>query len=102
MRAIITLMVTLALAGCASHGKPITQQQIDRIEEGKTTKQELLASFGKPIAVLKNSDGTEVIGWGYARIGFAGTSYQNQSISVTLDPDGKVIRYTTGSVGDSR
>jgi len=102
MRKILIAAALILAAGCASHGRPITQAQIDQIEEGKTTKQELLASFGKPVVTSRNSDGTEIIGWAYAKVGFAGSSYQNQSLTVTLDPQGKVLRYTTSEVGDPR
>jgi len=102
MRKILIAAALLVLVGCASHGKPITQWQIDQIEEGETTRQDLLASFGRPVVTSRNSDGSEIIGWAYAKVGFAGSSYQNQSLTVTLDPQGKVLRYTTSEVGDPR
>lgn len=102
MRAIFALIAAITLTACASHGRPITGSQVAAISEGVTTKQDLLASFGRPIVTSKNSDGTEIIGWAYAKVGFAGSSYTNQSITVTLGPDGKVQSYTTSDIGDPR
>lgn len=102
MRKILIAAALILTAGCASHGRPITKAQIDQIEEGKTTKQDLLASFGRPVVTSRNSDGSEIIGWAYAKVGFAGSSYENQSITVTLDPQGKVLNYTTSDISDPR
>ncbi len=102
MRAIIVLIAAFVLSACASHGRPITDAQVSAIEEGVTTKQDLLSSFGRPIVTSKNSDGTEILGWAYAKVGFAGSSYTNQSFTVTLNPDGTVRSYTTSAVGDPR
>jgi len=96
------LFAALTLAACASHGRPITEAQISAIEPGVTTKQELLSSFGRPVVTSKSSDGAEVIGWGYAKVGFAGSSYTNQSVTVILNPDGTVKSHTASSIGDPR
>ncbi|MFG3451158.1 hypothetical protein [Stutzerimonas stutzeri] len=102
MRAFFVLIAAFTLSACASHGRPITDEQVSAIREGVTTKQDLLASFGRPVVTSKSSDGTEIIGWGYAKVGFAGSSYTNQSITVTLNPDGTVKSYTTSATGDQR
>ena len=102
MRAIFVLIAAVTIAACASHGRPITDEQVSAIKAGVTTKQELLSSFGRPVVTSKNSDGTEIIGWGYAKVGFAGSSYTNQSITVIMNPDGTVKSYTTSDIGDHR
>ena len=95
MRKIILLAASLVLAACTTYGKPVTQQQLDQIKTGVTTRDDLLSSFGKPLVVTRNSDGTQVYSWGYAKVGFAGSSYKNQALSVILDSSGKVVSYTT-------
>ena len=100
MRRFIIFVAAALLTACATHGRPITQGQIDQIQKGQTTGDELLNNFGKPIVHSKNSDGTEIIGWAYAKVGFAGSSYENRSLTVTLGPDGKVVSFTTSDMSN--
>lgn len=95
MRKLAITAMAIALSACATYGKPVTQAQLDAIQQGKTTREELVASFGQPLAVTKNSDGTQVMSWGYSHVGFAGSNYKSQGLSVILDPSGKVVSYTT-------
>jgi len=96
MNKISVIAAALLLSACATTGgRPISQQQVEAIKPGQTTRDDLLSAFGKPLVQSKNSDGTEVLGWGYAKVGFAGSSYENQSISVIFGQDGKVVSYTT-------
>ncbi|MGF6595200.1 hypothetical protein [Pseudomonas sp. 2835] len=95
MQKIIILIAACLIAACTTYGKPVTDAQLAAIKQGVTTKGELLASFGPPLATARNSDGTQVMSWGYAHVGFAGSSYKNQALSVILDASGKVVSYTT-------
>ena len=100
MNRILTLVAACLLSACSTHGKPVTQAQLDQIKQGVTTREELLGSFGNPLAVARNSDGTEAMSWGYSQIGFAWTSYKNQALSVVLDSSGKVVSYTTSETAN--
>ena len=95
MKKVFTLVAVCLLAACSTFGKPVTQAQLDQIQQGVTTKDDLLSSFGKPLSVTKNSDGTQIMSWGYAKVGFAGSSYSNQALSVVLDSSGKVTSFTS-------
>jgi len=96
MRKIFVLLASCALAACATqYGKPVTQAQLDQIKQGVTTKNDLLSSFGSPLTTSSNSDGTQIMSWGYAKVGFAGSSYSNQALSVIIDSSGKVVSFTT-------
>lgn len=95
MKKVFTLVAVCLLAACSTFGKPVTQAQLDQIQQGVTTKDDLLSSFGKPLTVTKNSDGTQIMSWGYAKVGFAGSSYSNQALSVVLDSSGKVTSFTS-------
>lgn len=95
MKRIVPLLAAAFISACTTYGKPVTDAQLDAIKQGITTKDELLASFGPPLATARNSDGTQVLSWGYAHVGFAGSSYKNQALSVILDSSGKVVSYTT-------
>lgn len=44
------------LIGCASVGTKISQDQINKIEKGKTSKSEILETFGKPMTVVQMGD----------------------------------------------
>lgn len=101
MNKICVFVVALLLTACATTGgSPISQQQVEAIKQGQTTREDLLSAFGKPLVRSKNSDGTEILSWGYAKVGFAGSSYENQSLSVIFGPDGKVVSYTTSQMAN--
>jgi len=95
MKKMFIVVLACVLAACSTYGKPVTQAQLDQIKQGVTTKDDLLSSFGKPLVTARNSDGTQVMSWGYAKVGFAGSSYTNQALSVVLDSSGKVASFTT-------
>lgn len=99
MKTLLMIAAAIALTACASHGQPITQEQVSRVTEGKTTRQELIASFGPPTVSTRNSDGSEILSWGHAKIGFAGSSYKNQTMTAVIGPDGKVVSYSTSDIG---
>ncbi|MGQ3824196.1 MULTISPECIES: hypothetical protein [Pseudomonas] len=96
MRTLSIILASLVLSACTTqYGNPITDSQLAQIKKGETTKAQLLSSFGQPLATARNSDGTQVMSWGHAKVGFAGSSYKNQGLSVILDENGKVVSYTT-------
>lgn len=98
MRAFIALALVVAISGCATSGKKISQSQLDQVVSGKTTRGELIALFGPPTSEIYSSDGTQVLGWGYAHVGFAGIGTEVQGLSMVIGPDGKVKGYSrTGS-----
>lgn len=91
------LIITLAafmLYGCATSGRKITEAQIANIQQGKTTQAELVSSLGQPTSFSQNSDGSKVLGWGYAHVGFAGIGTEVQGFSVVIGPDGTVQSFT--------
>lgn len=95
MRKLIAVTALFAvLAGCASSGHKITQGQIDQIVQGQTTQDDLIAIFGPPMGEQYNSDGTRVLTWAYAYVGFAGVGTEAQGLSVVLGPDGKVSGFS--------
>jgi len=48
MKKLILLVITIALTGCATVGKPIDQNKMSQIKEGITTEQEVVAILGNP------------------------------------------------------
>lgn len=89
------ILLALLLAGCAaSSGREISQEEVDSIEVGETTGQELIDRFGAPIMRSKSSNGSEVLVWGYGYSSFAPSKNRSQGFSVTLDAEGRVMDYS--------
>ncbi|MCQ4245555.1 hypothetical protein CXK93_12355 [Stutzerimonas decontaminans] len=86
--------LAVMLAGCATGGKKVTEAQVASIEQGKTTQAELIASLGQPTHFTHRSDGTKVLGWAYAHVGFAGIGNETQGLIVVIGADGIVKSYT--------
>ena len=95
---LVSAVMAAALVGCATSGTKITQEQLDQVVQGKTTRAEVVSLFGQPTSVSMNSDGTQILGWGYAHVGFAGIGTEVQGLSVVFDDKELVKAYTrTGS-----
>lgn len=94
MRSVFLLLMAVTLAGCATSGSRISQSQMDRIVTGQTTRDEMISVFGPPNTETVNADGSSVLGWGYAHIGFAGIGTEVQGIAVVIGPDGRVVSYS--------
>lgn len=88
------LFASFLLVACASSGKPISQSNIDQIVQGETTRSELVSMFGSPMSETVNSDGSVILTWAYAYVGFAGVGTETQGLSVVIGPDGRVVSHT--------
>ena len=98
MRTFVAVIALAALIGCATSGRKITQAQLDQVVSGQTTRSELIALFGPPTSEVYSSDGSQILGWGYAHVGFMGTNTEVQGVSMVIGADGTVTGYTrTGS-----
>lgn len=93
------VLLALLLAGCATSGREITQSHVNQVVEGQTTRADLVAMLGQPNTMTQNHDGTSVLGWGYAHIGFMGIGTRLQAFSVILGPDGTVQGYSRTDSG---
>jgi len=91
---LITAALIVLLSACSTYGTPITQDKLAGIKQGETTRSEAVAILGQPLATTSNSDGTQVLSWGYSRVGFAGSSVKSQGLSVILDARGIVKSYS--------
>ena len=60
MKNIIILFVIM-LAGCASYGKKINLEAVQKIEQGTTTEQEVYALLGKPMSSSITPDGKKFL-----------------------------------------
>lgn len=94
IKILTVIALCVAVAACATSGRPIGNDQLSSVQEGVTTRSEVVAMFGPPLATTRNSDGTEVLSWGYSKVGFAGSSVESQGLSVVIGPDGTVTNYS--------
>lgn len=66
MLTIVALGILFAAVGCGiktiKHGTEITQEQMARIKEGATTRDEIILMFGAPTKTL-NNEKTYVYSW---------------------------------------
>lgn len=99
IRHVITAALMALVLGCATVGTKITQAQLSEIYEGKTNRADLISMFGPPTSESYSSTGEQILGWGYAHVGFAGSDYESQSVVITLGPDGTVSGYSRGGAG---
>ncbi len=99
MKKLAVVLFAVFLSACATSGNEITQQQIDQIVKGQTTKPDLLSMLGRPQSVIANSDGTEILTWAYAHVGFMGSNVKSTGLSVIIGQDGKVTSYSTSQYG---
>ncbi|WP_298016678.1 hypothetical protein [uncultured Castellaniella sp.] len=65
MKKIAALAAALALAGCASSGVKVSDDQLSQFHEGQTTKQEVIAALGQPTTTMRNMDGTTTLMYSY-------------------------------------
>ncbi|MFW8567034.1 hypothetical protein [Orrella sp. 11846] len=108
MRRLIMLGVMIVIAGCATVGTPITENQLSSFQEGVTTTNDVIASLGKPFNVLRKSDGTTSMTYVYSEASvhpatfipivgvFAGgADTKGTSVILNFDKNGKLIDYIT-------
>jgi outer membrane protein assembly factor BamE (lipoprotein component of BamABCDE complex) len=93
--------VLLVLAGCASNGQPIDQQQVQQIKKGETTYAEMVQRFGNPLSQSFTSEGQLQAIWFYVFVGPFGAGMKQQNLTVLFDKDDRVQRYvmTDGAPG---
>lgn len=66
MKKIAALAAALVLAGCASSGVKVSDDQLSQFKEGQTTKQEVISVLGQPTTTMRNADGTTMVMYTYA------------------------------------
>lgn len=95
---LIAVSVSIALfQGCSiksiSHGSEITDQQIAKIEDGKTTKSEIFIEFGNPSKVM---DGEKAFFYSWTRgnknsfLGIGSGTAFSYSLVIVFDDKGVV------------
>ena len=77
---LIASAIAIALAGCASSGNPQLSKETEtsvksKLQEGKTTKAQVKATFGSPDTVSFTDGGNEIWKYAFARMTVNGTTF---------------------------
>lgn len=102
------LAVCISVAGCASSGVRVKDEQLAEFVPGKTTKQDVIARLGVPTSSMRNSDGSSMIMYTYSEartrattfipiVGlFAGGVDTNATnVMLQFDPEGKLLSHSS-------
>ena len=110
MRQIALLIVAVFLAGCVATGTQVHEQQLAKLEKGKTTIQEVVSSFGQPSTKTLNSNGTRTIVYMYVEAqarpetfipfigGFVGgADSRSNMVTLQFDRAGILVDYSSST-----
>lgn len=89
----IVTFVSAAVAGCASSGTKIEQENIQQIIVGKTTKDQMIQLFGSPLSQSFGPEGKLSMLWYYVYVGPFGTGMKQQNLAVLFDQKERVEKY---------
>ena len=104
---LFAILLIILTSGCATSGNKIEVGNIQKIQEGVTTEQEVIAIMGSPQIKTLTSDGKTIMMYHYVKvknraINFipfgmvlaGGMDMNQQMFSVLIGTDGKVEKYT--------
>jgi outer membrane protein assembly factor BamE (lipoprotein component of BamABCDE complex) len=109
MKKLAAIAAALTLAGCASSGVRITDEQMSQFKEGQTTQQDVITALGQPTTTMRNADGTTVLMYTYAEARTRGSTFipivgafvggvdtRSNNVMLTFDQQG-VLKTTSSS-----
>ena len=64
---VCSIMLILLASGCAPSGHKLDFVKLQQIEEGVTTKQEIISLLGDPTFITLNPEGSEIITYHYVQ-----------------------------------
>ena len=96
MKRVLLGAIIFAVAGCATVGNDISQEDISKIQKGVTTEQSLVSTFGQPSTQTVDSEGNRYLVWSYGHAVAFGAA-EGKSLMVKLNNSGTVESYTTSS-----
>ena len=106
MKKILTVLICLALTGCATSGTRIQPDKVKQIKEGVTTQEEVIELMGKPFMQNLTSDGKIIMMYQYTKVKNRATNFipianllaggmdmEQQIFQVLIDKNGVVEKY---------
>lgn len=110
IRAAGAIALIAALAGCATVGTKVTDDNLTTLKPGETTEAQVVQMFGPPTVRTRQADGTVLLAYSHVDMRirpatfipfvglFAGGSdTQTSSVALRFGPNGKLLD-TTSSV----
>ena len=101
-----TLMICLLLAGCATVGREVTENQLQGFEKGKTTLNEVVSKLGTPTSSSSTLEGKRFISYVFAHaqarpesfipiVGafVGGSDVRSSVVTFTFNREGKLEDY---------
>lgn len=105
-RFLFSILLLACLAGCVSVGHKIDQSAAEKIEKGKTTREQVISLLGSPDNITRTGRGDTIFMYNYTRatpkpatfipiVGalVGGADVQHQMYLVTFDSNGVVKDY---------
>ena len=89
---VVIILCSVLLAACAT-GRQMSQNQIEQIVAGQTSKSEMIRMFGPPLSQSYSSDGKLMMSWFYTRVGPFGVGMEMQQLAVLFDDAGRVDKF---------
>jgi len=112
MKALITIALAAALAGCAATGVRVTPEQAAAFKPGEATELQVVQQLGQPTQRMSLGDGSVILMYSYAEYktrpaslipvvgAFAGGSdVASSAVSLRFGKDGKLIDTSSYSSG---
>jgi len=110
MKRIALLMVAALTAGCVATGTQVREDQLAKLEKGKTRIQEIVSSFGQPSTNTLHSDGSRTVVYMYVEaqarpetfipfIGglVGGADSRSNMVTLKFDRDGILLDYSSST-----
>jgi outer membrane protein assembly factor BamE (lipoprotein component of BamABCDE complex) len=105
-RFLLLILLAAWLASCVSSGRKIDQSAADKIEKGKTTREQVVSLIGSPDRITRTGNGDTIYMYNYMRATakpatfipifgplVGGANVQHQMYMVTFGSDGVVKDY---------
>lgn len=81
------------IAGCASVGQDFDMTEVDRLQPGVTTLEQVKQRLGKPRRIDNTADGLVGVTWTRAQAVMG--SISTKGVTILFDKDGKMVRVVT-------
>lgn len=104
---VVIMLCSFVIAGCASVGKEIHQSSVDQLQKGKTTKNQVIQTFGQPDTTTFDKDGRLVYSYFASKMSPSVYSFipvinivhneykmKNQMLVIMFSKDGVVEEYS--------
>lgn len=110
MKQIAFVILAAMLVGCVATGTQVREDQLAKLEKGKTRIQDVVSTFGQPSSSTLNSDGSRIIVYMYVEaqarpetfipfIGglVGGADSRSNMVTLKFDRTGVLVDYSSST-----